>query len=325
MEHRRNVPMLQSILKSSIIDENILPRLPARGAERRSRCRRGAVPNAETPFAFDGPPVPVAPEVVTRDADGRATVRAVRLSSPLRIDGALDEALYNGPSVSGFVQVEPALGVAATENTEVWVAFDDDNVYFAFRCWDSAARAPRRHRHAPRRQQFHQRQRHRPGVSRHVLRPAQWPLVHDEFDWRAQRRAGTSSRSTTPTGIRSGNTRSASSRAGGPWRWRCRSDRSATGRARRRSGASTSLRSARWKNELSVLTPVPAGRGNSSAQYAALAATLVGIEAPPAVAESRRQAVRHLHADDRRASAAVSNDFGARRRARREVRPSRRT
>ena len=39
------------------------------------------------------------------------------------------------------------------------------------------------------------------------------------------------------------------------------------------------LRTVRWKNELSVLTPVPAGRGNSSAQYAALAATVVGIEA----------------------------------------------
>ena len=81
-------------------------------------------PNAEMPFAFDGPPAPVAPEVVARAADGRATVRAVRLAAPLRIDGALDEALYNGPSVSGFVQVEPTLGAAATERTEVWVAFD---------------------------------------------------------------------------------------------------------------------------------------------------------------------------------------------------------
>ena len=36
---------------------------------------------------------------------GRATVRAVRLAAPLPIDGALDEALYNGPSISGFVQV----------------------------------------------------------------------------------------------------------------------------------------------------------------------------------------------------------------------------
>src|SRR5688572_5037763 len=95
-------------------------------------------PNNETPFAFDGPPAPLAPEVVTRDADGRATVRAVRLTASLRIDGALDEALYNGPSVSGFVQVEPTLGAPATERTEIWVAFDADNVYFSFRCWGSA-------------------------------------------------------------------------------------------------------------------------------------------------------------------------------------------
>jgi hypothetical protein len=95
-------------------------------------------PGDVTPFAFDGPPAPIAPEVLTRDADGRATVRAVQLSSPLRIDGALDEALYNGPSMSGFVQVEPTLGAPATENTEVWIAFDEDNVYFSFRCWDSA-------------------------------------------------------------------------------------------------------------------------------------------------------------------------------------------
>jgi hypothetical protein len=42
----------------------------------------------------DAPPEPIAPEVITRDAEGRATVRAVRLSQPLRIDGAVDEALY---------------------------------------------------------------------------------------------------------------------------------------------------------------------------------------------------------------------------------------
>ena len=43
-------------------------------------------------MAFDGPPAPVAPAVVSRDADGRVTVRAVRLAAPLRIDGALDES-----------------------------------------------------------------------------------------------------------------------------------------------------------------------------------------------------------------------------------------
>ena len=39
----------------------------------------------------DAPPEPIAPEVITRNAEGRATVRAVRVSQPLRIDGALDE------------------------------------------------------------------------------------------------------------------------------------------------------------------------------------------------------------------------------------------
>ena len=48
-------------------------------------------PSADLPFAFDGPPVPVAPDVIARDAEGRVTLRAVRLSSPIRLDGQLDE------------------------------------------------------------------------------------------------------------------------------------------------------------------------------------------------------------------------------------------
>ena len=32
---------------------------------------------ADSPFAFDGPPAPVPPAVITRDASGRATIRAV--------------------------------------------------------------------------------------------------------------------------------------------------------------------------------------------------------------------------------------------------------
>jgi hypothetical protein len=87
----------------------------------------------------EGPPPPQAPEVVSRDAEGRATVRAVRVASPIRIDGALDESLYTTvPSISGFIQVEPNIGEPATEQTEVWIAFDDDNVYVSFKNWDSA-------------------------------------------------------------------------------------------------------------------------------------------------------------------------------------------
>jgi hypothetical protein len=98
-----------------------------------------AVPVAagQTP-AFDGPPAPVPPAVLARDADGRVTVRAVRLTQPLRLDGQLDEALYRDvPAMSGYIQMEPVNGAPATERTETWLAFDDDNVYVSFRNWDT--------------------------------------------------------------------------------------------------------------------------------------------------------------------------------------------
>ena len=44
---------------------------------------RGQVP------IIAGPPAPVAPEVVSRNTEGRATIRAVRVATPIRIDGAL--------------------------------------------------------------------------------------------------------------------------------------------------------------------------------------------------------------------------------------------
>ena len=68
------------------------------------------VASAELPFAVDGPPVPVPPAVIARDASGRATIRAVRIEAPLRIDGVLDDALYGEVSpISDFIQVEPVV------------------------------------------------------------------------------------------------------------------------------------------------------------------------------------------------------------------------
>ena len=55
------------------------------------------------PLVIDGPPPPQAPDVIARDAAGRATVRAVRVTEPLRIDGALDERVYQDvPAVVRF-------------------------------------------------------------------------------------------------------------------------------------------------------------------------------------------------------------------------------
>ncbi len=84
---------------------------------------------ASTPARAQGPPL-------TRDAAG-VTIRAARIDAPLRIDGKLDEAVYATlPSINGFIQADPNPGAPSTERTDVWVLFDNDNVYVAARCWD---------------------------------------------------------------------------------------------------------------------------------------------------------------------------------------------
>ena len=88
---------------------------------------------------IDGPPPPQPPAVISRDAAGRATIRASRVTEPLRIDGTLDERVYQDvPALSDFIQTEPLEGVPASEQTEVWVLFDRDYLYVSGRCWDSA-------------------------------------------------------------------------------------------------------------------------------------------------------------------------------------------
>src|SRR4051794_40028981 len=87
---------------------------------------------------LDGPPAPIAPEVIARDANGHATVRAIRLTTPLKVDGKLDDEVYGREQSFGdFVQVAPKYGAVISERTEVWVMYDDENMYVACRCWDS--------------------------------------------------------------------------------------------------------------------------------------------------------------------------------------------
>ncbi len=95
----------------------------------------------DLPSSFDGPPPPVPPAVMNRDDSGKATVRAVRLATPLRVDGRLDEVLYDTvPPISDFLQVEPRPGEPATDRTDVWVTFDDTTVFVSFRCWQDPDR-----------------------------------------------------------------------------------------------------------------------------------------------------------------------------------------
>jgi hypothetical protein len=88
---------------------------------------------------INGPEAPVAPETLARDTQGRVTLRATRITTPIKIDGKLDEEPYRlVKPMGGFVQTEPARGEAATEATEVWIFYDKDTVYVGAKCYDSA-------------------------------------------------------------------------------------------------------------------------------------------------------------------------------------------
>ena len=84
------------------------------------------------------PPAPVAPATIARTDQGRATVRAIRLTEPLNVDGVLDEAAYQTPPIDGFIQSLPLEGEPASERTDAWVFYDNDTLYLVCRCWDSA-------------------------------------------------------------------------------------------------------------------------------------------------------------------------------------------
>src|SRR5690606_17773368 len=101
-----------------------------------------SVPNSDGAAAsaiIDGSPAPVAPASITRDARGRATVRAIRLAEPLTLDGRLDEPAYaEHEPFGGLVQVAPTYGAPASERSDVWITYDDTHISVTCRCWDEA-------------------------------------------------------------------------------------------------------------------------------------------------------------------------------------------
>ena len=86
-----------------------------------------------------GPPPPVGGAVINQAGQEGVTLRAVRVNEPLRIDGVIDESFYqNTPPVTEFIQSVPDVDGEPSQLTEVWIAFDDQNVYVSAKIWDSA-------------------------------------------------------------------------------------------------------------------------------------------------------------------------------------------
>jgi len=69
---------------------------------------------------------------------GVKEIRAIRISSELKIDGYLDESVWDqGERAAGFLQRTPKYGVSAAESTEVRILYDSENLYVGVSCFDS--------------------------------------------------------------------------------------------------------------------------------------------------------------------------------------------
>ena len=235
-----------------------------------------------TPPGYTGPPIPVLPEVVTRGESG-VTIRAVRIDRPPRIDGSLDETVYvDIRPVSGFTQVEPRNGVPASQQTEVWLLFDNAHVYVSARVWESNLD-----------RMVANEMRHDAAAS--LSENETFVLTLDTF---YDRRNGYVF-VINPLGGRAEGQLSNESQFNIDWNpiWESTVGRFEGGWTIEMAIPFKSLRyqpdemqvwgfqvmrSNRWKNEVNFLAPIPPiARGRSGWQLVSLSATAVGIEAPP--------------------------------------------
>ena len=82
--------------------------------------------------------IPVAGQDVSDDdvldmVGARPVTQASRTAAPPVIDGQLDDPVWlEATLIDQFVQTAPVEGAAPTEQTQVWAAYDDNHLYFAF-------------------------------------------------------------------------------------------------------------------------------------------------------------------------------------------------
>ena len=267
--------LLLGLAASPAVAQQEEPRAPV------TTLAAATITSPEVPFAYDGPPPPALPATMIRDAEGKTTVRAVRVPAALRIDGLLDEALYRTVTpISDFVQSEPTAGQPATEKTEVWISFDNEHVYVSMRASESQ----------PERMVVNEMRRDNGQVQQNE----NFAFALDTF---YDRRNSFNFQLNPIGGRQDGQNNNEGSSYNGDWNpiWNFAVRRSADGwtaetaipfkSIRYRAGRAQIWglqlrRTSRWKNEYSFLTQVPMGSGQNGLGRMSSAATLVGIEAP---------------------------------------------
>lgn len=76
---------------------------------------------------------------ISRDElNGAKHLKALEIKSKIRIDGELNETIWGQAQFSdAFQQREPGDGDPPTERTEIACLYDEDNLYFGIKCFDS--------------------------------------------------------------------------------------------------------------------------------------------------------------------------------------------
>ena len=223
---------------------------------------------------------PVLPATVARSAEGGTVVRAVRLTTPLRVDGTLDEAIYGEVQpVSDFIQVEPQAGAPATERTEFWITFDERNIYVSVRAFESQ----------PDRMVVNEMRRD----SFQLFQNENFQFAFDTF----YDRRNAVSLQFNPLGGRMDGQITNESTFSGDWNpvWDVQVQRTADGWTAEAAVPFKSLRFPpgrsqawgfqarrinRWKNEISYLTQLPANTASNGHARVSQYATMVGLEVP---------------------------------------------
>jgi len=68
----------------------------------------------------------------------RRQIVAVRVKTPPKIDGLLDDAVWQKAQPSeGFTQTKPDKGKPMTQRTVIRILYDDENIYLGIQCYDS--------------------------------------------------------------------------------------------------------------------------------------------------------------------------------------------
>ena len=80
----------------------------------------------------------VPSSTLAQSSKERPFINAVRVEQGPRIDGALDDAVWQqAEPVEGFTQQEPRLGQPATERTEVRIVYDARTIYIAVHAYQA--------------------------------------------------------------------------------------------------------------------------------------------------------------------------------------------